>query len=193
MKSNDFLQLFEKPVSAMEAQAVLRDLGLHDAWYARKMAIDTYGFAVPCKEAVEALVALSPLIEVGTGNGYYSRLLGASGADIVATDVGKQGGYSKMWKTEGVLQAEAVEAVKAYPDRNVFMSWPSYDESWAGQVAKAMAKGRVLAYIGEGRGGCTADDGFFDILDSDFEEIGGVAIPKWEGIHDYLKLYKKKV
>jgi hypothetical protein len=192
MKDTDFLRIYEQPLSLSDARAAIQAVNRYDFFHARKMAIDAYGFAIPCKEAITALAGLSPLVEVGAGNGYYSRLLRAAGADVVATDAGMQSGYSKVWKTDGIIQMTAIQAVKAYPDRNVFVSWPSYDEDWATKMALAMKKGRVLGYIGEGRGGCTANRKFFDILASHFETVEELAIPKWDGIHDGLTIAKKK-
>jgi hypothetical protein len=86
----------------------------------------------------------------------------------------------------------AVSAVAAYPDRNVFVCWPSYDEGWAGEMAMVIKSGRRLVVIGESRGGCTANNRFFDILDSKFEEVGSIYIPQWDGLHDYLWTYVRK-
>ena len=192
MRDQDFLKPFESLMSAAEARTLITAVSLHDRFYAREEAVKRYGFSIPCKEAVEAVAALSPLVEVGAGSGYWSRLLRAAGADVVTTDVGGQPKYSRLWNTEGIDVLEAVEAIKRHSDRNVFMSWPSYDKGWAANVAAEMRSGRHLAFIGESKGGCTADDRFFDILESDFDEGVLVLIPQWEGLHDYLTIYKKR-
>ena len=192
MRDQDFLKPFESLMSAAEARTLITAVSLHDRFYAREEAVKRYGFSIPCKEAVEAVAALSPLVEVGAGSGYWSRFLRAAGADVVTTDVGGQPKYSRLWNTEGIDVLEAVEAIKRHSDRNVFMSWPSYGKSWAANVASEMQSGRYLVYIGESKGGCTADVRFFDVLASEFDKVGFEVIPRWENIHDYLTIYKKR-
>lgn len=184
-------KMFEEPMGCSEAQDVIRSISRFD-YMARDEAVKRYSFAVPCSEAVRALVKLSPLVEVGAGGGYWAGILKKAGADVIATDIGKQSGYSRLWSAESVLRMSAVEAVKAYPDRNVFVCWPSYDECWAADMANAILPGRVLAYIGEGCGGCTANDRFFDILEEKYEEVEQLGIPQWGGIHDFLDIFRRK-
>jgi len=43
-----------------------------------------YSFALPTKESLEALLALSPLVDIGAGNGHWAYRLKKLGADIVA-------------------------------------------------------------------------------------------------------------
>ena len=184
--------LFERPMKAKEACNVIKSIGLHDSFVARECAVKRYSFAIPCVEAVEALVKLSPLVEVGAGSGYWSKIVREAGADIVATDIGKQSGYSKLWNIVDVLQMSALDAVKAYPDRNVFVCWPSYNEGWAAKMAKKIKPGRSLVYIGEGRGGATADSDFFKVLDKYFNEVEQMSIPQWDGLHDFMSIFKRK-
>lgn len=190
----NILRYFENPAPAAEIMAAIRAISLFDAGMFREVVIKTYGFSIPCVEAVQMIAALSPLVEVGAGSGYWSKLLKAAGADIIATDLGKQSGYSKAWleMAAHVEKMSASDAVLRWPERNVFVSWPSYDEAWAGEMAAKMQPGRMLVYIGESKHGCTADAGFFDLLRDGFEKVDSMAIPHWDGIHDYLEIYRRK-
>jgi hypothetical protein len=96
MRNQDFLKPFESLMPAREARAIITAISLHDRCYARDEAIRQYGFSIPCKEAVEAVATLSPLVEVGAGSGYWSRFLRAAGADIVTTDMGCQTEYGRQ-------------------------------------------------------------------------------------------------
>jgi hypothetical protein len=49
--------------------------------------------------------------------------------------------------------------------------------------------GRTLAFIGEGEGGCTADDEFFRLLETG-EEVESIPLPQWDGLHDHLTIYR---
>ncbi len=166
-----------------------------DRFRMRDRVIARFGFAVPCQEAVDALRALSPLVEVGAGTGYWSALLSKAGADIIATDLLPQGTPTYYGFTVGthcpIVQASGEDAVRAHPERNVLMVWPSLGETWAAQAVAAMQPGRVLALVAEGSDGATGDETLFERLASDFEEIGFIPLPQWENMHDDLTLYRK--
>lgn len=158
----------------------------------RDWFIDRYGFAVPCREAIDAIAAHGPVLEVGAGSGMWSRIL-SHHVDVVATDiaVGQNAYRQAVGVWHPVSQAAAVEAVAAHQRRTVLMVWPSYNEGWAADVAESMAVGTVLAYVGEGAGGCTGDERFHDMLAQRFTEIADVYLPQFDGIHDYLSVLRK--
>jgi hypothetical protein len=81
--------------------------------------------------------------------------------------------------------------VAHHPDRAMLLCWPSYDEPWAAWSLAAY-KGDQLFYIGEGPGGCCADDEFFSLLDAEWEEAGDCpAHVSYAGIHCYLTEYRR--
>ena len=49
--------------------------------------------------------------------------------------------------------------------------------------------GSVVIYIGEGWGGCTANNAFHDALEKDWTCVSQVEIPRWEGLNDYLSIW----
>lgn len=161
------------------------------SWEKRDAFVHQYGFSIPTKEAVETLCALSPLVEIGAGSGYWAAILTAAGADVIATDWGT--GYPfERGEYHPILRMGAVAAVKAHPERNVFASWPCYAKPWAGNAAKAMRPGRTLALISEGPFGCIGDDRLFARLERDFEEPVTVPSAQFPSLHDRLRLYRKK-
>lgn len=193
MRDESVFRVFEEPVGAKEAQSAIDGLCWRDQMEARDIAVKRYGFAVPCVEAISILVSLSPLIEVGAGSGLWSRLVREAGGDIVATDKFgmERDGFSKMWSGVGIERMEASEAVRTFPECNVFVSWPSYGGKWAAEMAALIRPGRSLVVIGECRGGCTADKEFFDLLESGYDEVGSLRIPQWPGIHDMLTIHMR--
>ena len=140
-KMKDFesiIDLFENPRPYQEAQSIVRNTSRHDIWTARQEAVELFSYAIPCVEAIQLMVSLSSLIEVGAGSGHWARLLKKAGAEIVATDVGGQKEYSNKWEDKAfgiVKNLSAVEAIKKYPERNVLVIWPSYDKTWAKEMA----------------------------------------------------------
>jgi len=201
---NPVLPFFERAAPFAEVDAVIskcdpfksgdfRSGAVGFAGFWREDAIRKFGFSIPCIEAVRAIAAGSPLVEVGAGSGYWTRLLKAAGADVVVTDIGEgqQGNY-QITVGEDVTRLSAQDAVKKWPERNVFVSWPSYEMSWAFEMARLIQSGRTLFYIGEGNGGCTADDRFHRLMDREFHEAATIRIPQWPGIHDRLYVMVRK-
>lgn len=161
---------------------------------ARSAFIRLFGFSIPCAEAIEALRGLGPIVEVGAGTGYWSALLQAAGLDVIGTDanVGASGYGFRIASRHPLVQMSAAEAVVAYPNRDVFCSWPAYDEPWALAAVRKIQPGRHFAYIGEGRGGCTGTDGLFHYLSTRFDEVEQVAIPQFPGLNDWLTIYRRR-
>lgn len=157
-------------------------------WFAKR-----YGFAVPDIKAVEAIIAHGPVLEVGAGTGYWSRILSRHDVAVVSTDIasGVTGFGQQIGAWHPVTTQPADEAIRDHPGWTVLMVWPSYDDPWAFEAAKVMKSGAVLAYVGEGHGGCTATDSFHDYLDRRFDELAAVYIPTFLGMHDSLHVYRK--
>ena len=127
-----------------------------------------WGFSIPCLEAVQTLVGLSPLIEIGAGTGLWSALLRSAGADIIATDILSEGspGYGMTVGTHfPITSMDARSAVAAYPERNVFCSWPTRDAEWCTDAAREIQRGRLFALVGRPRGGTTGSSSLFDLLE----------------------------
>lgn len=161
-------------------------------FHARHVAQKNYAWAIPTEEALLALAKLGPLLEVGAGTGYWAHLLRQGGVDIKAYDTapGNNSWSTGLW-TE--VLTGGTDVASTYPDRTLFLCWPPYDTHMAFNAAQAhlAAGGRMIAYIGEGRGGCTGDDDFHRLLEKRYTQIGRVFLPQWFGIHDALYLYER--
>lgn len=156
-------------------------------------------WAIPCREAIEAIVVScwreSPpadIIDVCAGTGFWAALLHSVGIDVVAYDLTPPISRKFDFPRARVNEMDGAVALTLFPQRDVFMSWPPYNESLAERIALLMSQGRRLYYIGECEGGCTGTDKFFDVLSEDFEEIQDVCIPQFEGLHDRLFIFEKK-
>jgi len=162
----------------------------------RNEAIQRFGFAILSSLAVQALHRYGRLLEVGAGSGYWSYELRKAGADVIATDPEPFSGVyfnpEKMWGE--VLRMTAREAIEAYPRRLLLMVWPSIGGAWANDALWAFGEsgGSEFAYVGEGPGGCTADDAFFELLEREWAQSAEFDVPQWSGIHDYGAIYTKK-
>jgi hypothetical protein len=178
---------------------------------AREVFIRPYAFSVPTDEAVETIALLSPLIEIGAGTGYWAGLLAQAGADILAFDKhppnefrsedwpddadpespdAKTNHYHGLRRVWHPVERGYPETIAKHPERNLFLSWPPMSSMAAECLARFT--GPFVAFIGEGRGGCTADDAFYNCLDREFERVGRIDLPQWTGIHDRLEIHARR-
>jgi hypothetical protein len=168
---------------------------LIEDWEMRDRFRHSVSWHIPTTDLVELIKSYSPVVSVGSGLAYTESIALEKGADILATDISPD--EKNLWCTDGEFQMEvekldASGAVKKYFDRNVFMGWPPYDNPMAYEVVKAMEIGKFLVYVGEGHGGCTGNDEFFEYLYANFEEVEiEFSIPRWSGIYDGVQVFKK--
>lgn len=163
-----------------------------DAFMARDAFIREIGFAIPCKEAIETVVAGGPVVEVGAGSGFWSALVAQAGGNVRACDY--PGGQDYAFQPARFMDcspSEGAEFVRAHPNHNVLMVWPCYQKTWSAEVAKAMAPGRTLYLVSEGEGGCVGCDDLFSVIDTDFSEAAFLRIPVWPTIGDRLTVHVK--
>lgn len=150
----------------------------------RDELIEEYAWAIPNQEAIETIATYDPVLEVGAGNGYWAYLLRQLQVDVLATDADAplDPDWSPVWT------ASAQSVVPDYPDRTLLMVWPSYDEFWPTEALWAY-QGETVIYVGEGRGGCTADDRFHQLLHDEWTLGETVAIPQYLGLNDRLEVW----
>lgn len=134
------------------------------------------------------------VVEIGAGTGYWAWQLEQVGVDVAAYDpnpVREDNSYCKAGPYTTVLRDDAT-AVKHHQDRALLMVWPPYGGEHA-RHALSLYKGDLLIYAGEPWGGCTADDGFYELLEA---EWGVISVSQkhvaWWGIHCQLSAYTRK-
>jgi hypothetical protein len=186
------------------AAATLRALGLNGPEaedgpaaealrMARRAFTRDWGFAIPCAEAITALRRLAPIVEVGAGSGCWATLMRAAGHDVIATDLAEgatQYGFGRGARGP-VEQLSALDAVLAYPDRDVFCSWPSEKEPWLFEALRRVRPGRRIALILDDRGETTGDSQLRRFLEQECALIESVAIPQFPGVHDRLTVHER--
>lgn len=133
------------------------------------------------------------VVETGAGTGYWAWQMEQAGIDIVAYDPNEQQeGNTFARRTWTTVLRDDHAASRHHPDRALFICWPSYADPWAAQSLASYA-GDMLIYAGEGEGGCTADDEFFQMRDAEWDEIDTApAHFSYWGIHCYLTAYRRK-
>lgn len=161
-----------------------------DVYRSREKLCNKYAFAIPNHQAILTIINhTTKVIEIGAGSGYWAYLLQKAGLEVVAVDNDYRG--ASYWPTKWFPVRHGDESIlKDYPDHALFLCWPEMSE--VASDALAAYEGRTLIYVGEGRGGCTANEKFFDELARNWQRGESVDIPQWPGIHDYLQIFHKQ-
>jgi hypothetical protein len=153
-----------------------------------------YAWAIPDMGALAAIVACGPIVEIGAGAGYWASLVAAAGGDIVAYDTIPVGTGENSYLA-GIAWFDVVvgdaTAVLDHQNRALLLCWPPYDHPLASECLE-LYTGDTVVYVGEYRGGCNAEDSFFDQLETGFDRVERVAIPRWEGMHDELTVWTRR-
>lgn len=159
-----------------------------------------YGFVLLNNKLLDVMaefLANKNIVEVGAGSGFLSSQLQAKNLDIIPVDAHdlSTSHYGFNHFHTNIIIEDAVQHLQKNHYDTVIMSWPCYDSPFAHNVLKNMQVGQQLIYIGEGCGGCTADDAFFDLLDTkaianeQFTDKLSAYSLSFPGIHDRWQVY----
>jgi hypothetical protein len=158
----------------------------------RRHAIQgAYAWAVTCPEALSALVACGPIVEIGAGTGWWAMRLTESGGDVVAYDNKPYQNYwcARRWHP---VRRGGTRMAARHPDRTLLLCWPAGDVGYDAAVAHLEAGGSTVAYIGEQGAGCTGDEQFHELLEERYEPVADADTPQWDGLHDHLVVYRRR-
>ena len=165
----------------------------HDSielYIVRDAAIVKYGFTLPSAELLGLLFQHQPIIEIGAGAGYMTKLMRHCGIDVVGTDSNEKAYGFRCGAWDPIQEKlTAVEAVRYYFERTVFCAWPSYQEDWFHKALKAMARGQYLVAVEED---ACATEAAWRYLRRKFDHISNVPIPSWPSVHDTCAIWRKR-
>jgi hypothetical protein len=164
-----------------------------DRYTERAEKVHYYSFSILTEPMIQEISKYTPILEVGSGTGYWAYEFQKRGLDYIATEPDQDGknGHSKNKLWTPMESLSAIESIKKYPNRTLLMSWPDYAMEWAYQALLEYT-GDILIYEGE-LDGCTADEQFREELEKNWEEIKYLVGIQWMGIHDALYIYKRKI
>lgn len=165
---------------------IRRSIWMHET---RWKLCKRYSFAIPTKKACRKLMNYGPLVEMGAGNGYWKFCVNQLGGEHVAYDSHPNGNSWQDGHRWSDVRLGEPSILRRYTNHTLFLSWPPM--SSMAYESLLYFKGDTVAYIGEGSGGCTADDSFHSLLDEEWSQIEHVAIPQYDGIHDTLNIYRR--
>lgn len=172
-------------------------LGTIYSFHTRGKLVGQYAWSIISDEFIQAIKAYGvDVLSVGAGSGYNERLMSDAGISVVVTDPFPPGENRyfapdcKIW-SDTLHAMNAVDAIRYFSSHSLFMSWPVYGADWPVEALMEY-KGDLFFYIGEGYGGCCANDDFFEYLHEGFEMVKQYDIPQWYGIRDYAAIYRRK-
>lgn len=172
------------------------------AWRASARECHSYAYAVPSPPAIAALAALSPLVEVGGGTGWWAAALARAGADVVAVDAAppKRGGRSNN-AYHGALPPVGPPGVRrggpraaADPARTLFLCYPPPDgaaDDDMGLAALQATPGDTVAVVGEA-GGETGTRAFWRALARGWALATRVPLPNWADSAAELMIFRRR-
>ena len=173
------------------------------AWPSNRLS-----WAIPDPLSLQFVVAYTVgfdgLVEIGAGTGYWAWQLAQRGVGVAAFDEAPPDVAENVYCQDDKLPADRrlrttyhpvaegnTYAAKDFPDRALFLCWPPYGTPLAA-AALAFYTGNRLIYIGEGDGGCCADDDFFAALGKGWVEVAEHRPVQWSGLHDWITVYDRK-
>ncbi len=153
--------------------------------YAEMVLQAAYAYAIPSPETMDWVSRFSaddPIVELGAGRGYWAAQLSRSGLRVDAYDTEPPGtvenvsfpraaGQLETWHHVGGLDEFDIRR-RDGADYVLLLCWPpGWGNTMASDALRAFeeAGGTRLIYIGEPKGGKTANDAFFDALSSDWK------------------------
>jgi hypothetical protein len=156
-------------------------------WFGeRQRLVNKYSWAVPTERAVRYISAFEMALEVGAGTGYWAHLVEQAGGHVRATDIDPPDNtYVPVHEAPSASLGEEIR------DGVVLLVWPPHDTCMASTIL-SYEPNHVL-YVGETRGGCTADAEFFDTLDRLYGLVGKIEIPSYAGINDNFFHYGRNI
>lgn len=139
----------------------------------------------------------SNIVEIGAGIGWLGHWLGKYGVKIQASIDNKTWpDFPKDQYLDIVVEMDSLEYILHHPEVELFLlAWPQED-NLATRIWQALQPGQRLLYIGEGRGGCTANNAFFDLLHGHEVENNAImemrqSFLSFDDFHDQPHLYLK--
>lgn len=174
----------------------------------RSNLVKKYAWAIPDPRTLRFVWehALTSVVEMGAGNGYWAWQLSQLGVKVRAYDKyppHKTVNFYFHPKVEwGDLDEEHLNTfflveegdhtvLETRDDSTLLLVWPPYNSSMGVRMLRSFRGQRVI-YIGEGEGGCTGDDEFHRVLSEEWETVAWHTPVQWDGLHDHVTVYDRK-
>src|SRR5262245_15050863 len=196
---NPYLELVEQLGGGRGAWRLAPGLArLLDLPERRRELASLFAWAIPTDEAIALLARHGPLVECGAGMGYWSALLRARGANVVAYDSAPPGRKTandyhrrarRPWSE--VRRAPSAAAARRHTDRTLLLCWPPLDDDRASYAALRAYRGDLVIYVGEPDEGATGSVRFHRELRLNWTLVETLDLPNWPRLRDRVMVYRR--
>jgi hypothetical protein len=207
-RSNPYLEAFQKVDAVRCYNEAIRNGGNFegkDYWHwlalanaARGPLWRRFAYAVPNGEALEALAACGPVIEIGAGSGFWASLLRQGGVEVLAYDKYALGANAAGASLNEYFAADAEpwtqiekgsdNVVRKHPNHTLFLCCPPPGEPLALNCLNQF-RGKRVAVIGDVSYCATVE--FYQKLHLEWELEEEVALPRFPNYDDSLSIYRR--
>lgn len=167
-----------------------------------------YAYAIPTYTTIEYLSLIDDIVEIGAGKGYWAYLLEQLGVDIIPYDqepnapvpgVASTPEHEPPLVTDGfstpftdVELGNPIDLIN-HGERSLFICWPPQTTlmAWKSLDWYDDAGGDTVLYLGEGPGGVTGNDSFFEKLFDTYQFARTVHNMSWGGYSDALHVFTR--
>jgi hypothetical protein len=152
-----------------------------------------WGFSVPSRRAVDGISNFardSRILDIGCGRGTWSALLTLAGCKVVSCDSFEDYDIAAHECMVNPVVADGSTFVSQISTAEdvLMLCWPPFWNSMAEDSLQAF-RGDRLVYIGERWGGCTATDGFFDLLEAGWSIKKSISLKNFWPISDSVMMF----
>ncbi|MBM9518611.1 hypothetical protein JWG39_02115 [Desulforhopalus vacuolatus] len=137
------------------------------------------------------------IVELGAGVGWLGHWLCKYGIRMqTSIDNKTWPDFPQDRYLDIVQKMDSLEYLRLHPEVDLFiLAWPQEDDL-ASRIWQALRPGQHLLYIGENKGGCTADNIFFELIHGHEVEHNGTkkmreSFLSFDDFHDQPHLYQK--
>ena len=198
---------FSALAARVQSESAALTWGDADGQRRRARFVETYGCVGWTDETLEAIVAHSPIVEVGAGRGQWQRALTRAGADVLAFDNLSAVPGAREAGAEASAEASAsapdafVGDVRRGDERKLSSRWLRrqdrtllvvYPEGDLMERCLRRYRGDVALFVGEGRGGVNGGASLFDLLEREWDVERVVPVRPFEGGYERLWVLRRK-
>lgn len=207
-RTNPYLEAFQEVDAVRCYNEAIKSGGIfqgEDHWHWQSQADAVRGplwrrfaYAVPNGEALEALAAHGPILEIGAGSGYWASLLRLGGVEVLAYDKYALGANAAGVATNEYFNADAKpfthiergsdNVVRKHPGHTLFLCCPPPGEPLALNCLNQF-RGKRVAVIGDVSYCATME--FFQKLHNDWEFEEEVPLPRFPNYDDSLTIFRR--
>jgi hypothetical protein len=168
-----------------------------------------FAWAVPDERAIRVLLAHSPLVEIGSGRGYWGRLVADGGGIMHCYDInpeagGTEAGAKTSYENWCPVARGGPESINKHADCALFLCYPDDFEAGPESMAEEaiqLFEGDTVIHVGElmstgtkckpgAFGKTTAPEAQVYLADN-FHCVLSIPLPSWSSSSDYLTVWKR--